>query len=87
MHAMLTNIAKTVFGNVNMTSYCDVTNNVHPVTMTTTIRHCSMPEFGRGASNQAVAPGITRLLHATASELSLPLFATATFKICAVLQK
>jgi len=47
-----------------MTSYCDVTNNVYPVTMTT-IRHCSILGFGRGASNQAVAPGITRPLHAT----------------------
>ena len=46
-----------------MTSYCDVTNSVYPVTMTT-IRHCSILEFGRGASNQAVAPGITRPLHA-----------------------
>jgi len=47
-----------------MTSQCDVTNSVYPVTMTT-IRHCSILEFGRGASNQAVAPGITRPLHAT----------------------
>jgi len=39
-----------------MTSYCDVTNSVYPVTMTA-IRHCSTLEFGRGASNQAVAPG------------------------------
>jgi len=31
-----------------------------------TIRHCSMLEFRKGASNQAVAPGITRPLHATA---------------------
>ena len=31
----------------------------------TTKRHCSMLAFGRGASNQAVAPGITRPLHAT----------------------
>jgi len=49
-----------------MTSYHDVTNNVYSVTMTT-IRHCSIQEFGRGASNQAVAPGITRPLHATES--------------------
>jgi len=47
-----------------MTSYHDVTNNVYSVTMTT-IRHSSILEFGRGASNQAVAPGITRPLHAT----------------------
>jgi len=53
---------------VNMTSYCDVTNSVYPVTMTTIgLRHCSILEFGRGASNQAVALGITRPLHATAS--------------------
>ena len=46
---------KRWFANLNKTSYCDVTNTVFPVTMTTT-RHCSIPEFGRGASNQAVAP-------------------------------
>jgi len=33
--------------NVNITSRCDVTNSVCPATMTT-IRHCSIPEFGRG---------------------------------------
>jgi len=47
-----------------MASYCDVTNSVYPVTMTT-IRHCSILEFGRGAANQAVDPGITRPLHTT----------------------
>jgi len=47
-----------------MTSYCDVTNNVYPVTMTT-ISYCSILGFGSGASNQAVAPGISRPLHAT----------------------
>jgi len=31
----------------------------------TTKRHCSILEFGRGASNQAVVPGIIRPLHAT----------------------
>jgi len=36
----------------------------------TTIRHCSILEFGRGASNQVVAPGITRPLHA-AEKLSV----------------
>jgi len=51
-----------------MTSYCDVTNSAYPVSMTT-IRHCSILEFGSGASNQAVAPGITRLLHATDRKL------------------
>jgi len=55
---------KRWFANVNMTSYCDVTNSVYPVTMTTK-RHCSILQFGRGASNQAVAPGITSPLHAT----------------------
>ena len=35
------------FANVNTTSYRDVTNSVYPVTMTT-IRHCSILEFGRG---------------------------------------
>jgi len=55
---------KCWFANVNMKSYFDVTNSVYPVTMTT-IRNCSILEFGRGASNQAVAPGITRPPHAT----------------------
>jgi len=32
---------------VNMTLYCDVTNSVYPVTMTT-IRYCSILKFGRG---------------------------------------
>jgi len=47
-----------------MTLYCDVTNSVYPATMTT-IRHCSILKFGTGAYNQAVAPSITRPLHAT----------------------
>jgi len=51
-----------------MTSYCYVKNSVYPVTMTTK-RHCSILEFVRGASNQAVAPGITRPLHATANHV------------------
>jgi len=51
---------------VTMTSYCDVTNSVYPVTMTTIgLRHCSILEFGKGVSNQAVGPGIPRPLHAT----------------------
>jgi len=55
---------KRWLANVKMTSYCDVTNSVYPATMAT-IGHCSILEFGRGASNQAVAPGITRPLHTT----------------------
>jgi len=55
---------KRWFANVNMTSYRVVTSDVYAVTMTT-IRHCSMREFGKGAYNQEVAPGITRPLHAT----------------------
>ena len=35
------------FANVNMTSYCGVTNSVYWVTMTT-IRHCSILEFITG---------------------------------------
>jgi len=51
---------------VNMTLFCDVTSNsVYPVTITI-IHHCSIIELGWGAYNQAVAPGITRPLHATA---------------------
>jgi len=38
---------KRLFANVNVSSNCDVTNSVYPVTMTT-IRHCSILEFGRG---------------------------------------
>jgi len=64
MHVVLTNFAKMLVANLNMMSCCDITNSVFPVTMTT-IHHCSMLNFGRGASNQAVAPGITRPLHAT----------------------
>ena len=61
---------KRWFANVIVTSYCDVTNIVYPVTMTTMgLRHCSILEFGRGASNQPVAPGITRPLHATGSRV------------------
>jgi len=47
-----------------MTSCCDVTNSVCPVTKTT-IRHCSTLAFVRGEYHEAVAPGITRTLHAT----------------------
>jgi len=65
MNVVSTNFAKNlVYKRVNMTSYCDVKNSVYPVTMTTP-RHCSKLEFGRGAYNQAVAPNITRPLHAT----------------------
>jgi len=55
---------KRWFANVNMTSYSDVTDNVYPVIMIN-IRHCSILKFGTGAYNYAVAPGITRPLHAT----------------------
>jgi len=47
-----------------MTSYYDVTCSVYPVTMTI-IGRCSILEFGKGSSNQAVAPGISRPLHVT----------------------
>ena len=60
MHVMSANLTKTF---VCKREY-DLTNSVCPVTMTT-IRHCSILEFGRGACNQALAPGITRPLHAT----------------------
>jgi len=66
MHVVSTSFAKALVANLNMTSCCDITNSVYPITMTT-IRHCSILEFGRGSSNQAVAPGITRPLHATAA--------------------
>ena len=54
--------------NVNMTSYYNVKNSVHPVTITT-IRHCSILEFGWEAYNQAVTPDITRPLHATDDDI------------------
>jgi len=38
---------KCRFAKVNMTSQYDVTNSVYPVIMTT-MRHCSILEFGRG---------------------------------------
>ena len=47
-----------------MTSCCNVTNSVCPVTKTT-ICHCPTLALGRGAYNQADAPGISRPLHAT----------------------
>jgi len=54
------------FVNVSMASYHDVTNSVYLVTMAIMdLRHCSILEFGREASNQAVALGITRPLDAT----------------------
>jgi len=40
----------------------------------TTIHHCSILEFGWGASNQAVAPGITRPLHASAGNITIFVF-------------
>jgi len=49
---------------VNMTSSYDVTNCVYPVKMTN-IHHCSILEFGKGPTNQAVAPGIIIPRHAT----------------------
>jgi len=47
---------KRWFAIVNMTSYCDVTSGIYPITMTT-IRHCTILEFGRGEYNQASRPG------------------------------
>jgi len=35
------------------------------------LRHCSILEFGRGASNQAVAPGIIRPLLAIGERLDM----------------
>ena len=58
IHVMSTNFAKTLVPN-------PITNSVYAVTMTT-IRQCSILELCRGASNQAIAPGITRPLRATA---------------------
>jgi len=63
MHVVSTNIAKMLVCKHDK----DVTNSVYPVAMIA-IRHCSILEFGRGACNQAVAPGIARPLHATAGK-------------------
>jgi len=63
-------LTKRWFANVNMSSYCDVTNSVYPVTMTTIRMPLLNTRIWEGASNQAVAPGITRPLHATAFGLS-----------------
>jgi len=72
MHVVSTNFAKTL---VCKREY-DVTNSVYSVTTTTSnvgLRHCSILEFGRGASNQAIAQGITRpLQHATAPATLAP---------------
>jgi len=66
MHVVSTNFSKMLVANVKMTSYCDVTNRLYLVIMTTIGPSlCSILEFGRGASNQALAPSITRPLHAT----------------------
>ena len=46
MQIASTNFAKTLVGKRNMTSYYDIENSVYTVTMTT-IRHCSILEFGR----------------------------------------
>ena len=44
------------FANVNMTSYCDITDSVCPVTMTT-ICHCSILEIGMGHTiKQSIRP-------------------------------
>jgi len=51
------------FANVNMTSYCEVTNSVYPITMTTYAT--ANTRIWKGASNQAVAPVNNRPLHAT----------------------
>jgi len=56
MHVVSTHFAKRWHWNVNITSYCDVTNSVYPVTMTT-IRHRSILEFGRGGIQSSGHPG------------------------------
>jgi len=64
---------KRWFANVNVTSFCDVTNSAYAVAMTTAgLRHCSVLEFGRGASKQAVAPGITRPLDLCQTQSASP---------------
>jgi len=63
MHVVSRYFAKRWRRNVNMSSYCDVTKNVYPVTMDT-IHHCSILEFGKGHTIQQVVPGITRGMYA-----------------------
>jgi len=65
---------KRWFGNVNMTSYCDVKNSVYPVIMTT-IRHCLILEVGRWhpikQSPRASPELCTRLMpHATSASMT-----------------
>ena len=70
---------KRWFGNVNVTSYWNITNSVYPVKMST-IRHYSILELCMGTNNQVVAPGFTRPLHATANRLHfLKVYDTVSF--------
>jgi len=55
---------KRVFVNVNMPSYCDVTNSIYPVTMTA-IHHCPKLEFGGGIQSSS-RPGHHQTSAATA---------------------
>ena len=64
MHVASANFAKTLVWNRE----CEVILLRHKQRKSsnkTTMRHCSILELRRGASNQAVAPGITRPLHTT----------------------
>jgi len=60
------NSSQRWFPNVYMTSYCDVTNNIYAVTMTT-VHHCSILDFDRGhtikQSNRA-SPDLCTSLYA-----------------------
>ena len=73
MHVVSTNFAKTL---VYQSEY-DVILSRHKQRISsnkTTIRRCLVLKFRRGASNQAVASGITRPLHATGRYLVAAIF-------------
>jgi len=55
MHVVSTHFGKRWFANGNMTRYCDVTNSIYPVTMTT-IRYGSTLEFIRGGIQSSKSP-------------------------------
>jgi len=64
---------KLCFAKASMTSYCDVTNSAYPVTLCN-IRDCSILEFDRRASNQAVTPGINHHTSARHCSTAVPIY-------------
>ena len=81
---------KRWFANVNMTSYCDVTNIVYLVTMTT-IRHCWILEFGRGhpikQSSQASPDLCTPLVRSPENSINNVIFVIVIESVAGVAEK